>query len=560
MQIQGYLEIFFLITVTVLISYPLGKYIARIFMGKRSLLDRYLGPIERGVYWLMGVNPREEMGWREYLFSLLLTNLLFGGIAFAILAAQQYLPLNPNHVGPLQLPLAFTTTISFMTNTNLQHYTGELQLSYFSQMAAITFLMFVSAASGICAAIAFVRGLANQNGKVGNFYRDFVMSLTRLLIPLSIAEALIYVYLGIPQTFQGAVIVHTINMGGQTIFRGPVASLESIKFLGTNGGGYFGADSSYPFENPGPITNYLQMISEAVIPFGLIFSFGYMMRNMREAKMLIAVTLAIFIIGLGIAVYAETMPNPHLATLPINQSAGNWAGKDTRFSIVESTYSLIINTYTQTGGPNVALNQMSPLSVASAMFGMELQSSPGGIGTGLINLLIFVVLAVFISGLMVGRTPEYAGKKISNRVMRNSVLYVLIHPVTILVPIAITVMTHVASLIPMPPNEAFTALLYEFTSAAANNGSSFGYLVVPQTQNYFYYAEAVVMLLGRYAPIAVALAIAGALSEVKPGAYRSIRITEEPVFGFFLFGFIIVLSALLFLPVLALGPLAGYLG
>jgi len=550
----------FLIAVIVLLSYPLGKYMARIFMGKRSILDRFFGPVERAFYAMMGVNPREEMSWKEYLVALLFTNLLFGSIGFAILALQQYLPLNPNHAGPLPLPLAFTTTISFMTNTDLQHYTGELQLSYLSQMAAITFLMFVSAATGICAAVAFIRGIVNQNGKVGNFYRDFVISLTRLLIPISIIEAIVYVYLGIPQTFQGAVIAHTINMGNQTIFRGPVATLESIKFLGTNGGGYFGADSSYPFENPGPITNYLQMISEAIIPFGLIFSFGYMTRNMKEAKMLVAVTLSIFIIGLGIALYAETMPNPHLLSLPINQSAGNWAGKDTRFSIAESTFSLIINTYVQTGGPAVALNQMSPLSVASALFGMEIQGAPGGDGTGLINLIVYVLLAVFISGLMVGRTPEYAGKKLSTGVMRNAVLFVLIHPVIILVPLAVAAMMHIPPLIPMPPNEAFTALLYEFTSAAANNGSSFGYLVVTQTQNFFYYTEAVIVLSGRYGPIALALAMSGALSEVKPGSYRSVKITEEPIFAVFLFGFIVILSALLFLPVLALGPLAGYFG
>ncbi|MEM3852314.1 MAG: potassium-transporting ATPase subunit KdpA, partial [Methanomassiliicoccales archaeon] len=316
MNPAGIAEIIFLVALIMLLSYPLGIYMARIFLGKRSLLDRVFGPLERGLYALMGINPKEEMDWKEYLKALLITNALFGGIAFAVLSLQQYLPLNPNHAGPLSMPLAFTTAVSFATNTDLQHYTGELQLSYFSQMMAITFLMFVSAATGICCAVAFIRGISGQSGTVGNFYKDFVISMTRILIPITIIEAIVYVYLGIPQTFQGAIVAHTINMGNQTIFRGPVATLEAIKFLGTNGGGYFGAGSSYPFENPGPITNYLEMITEAVIPFGLIFSFGQMTRNTKEARMLVAVTLSLFLIGLGVALFAETSPNHTLLTLP----------------------------------------------------------------------------------------------------------------------------------------------------------------------------------------------------------------------------------------------------
>ncbi len=561
MDFVEYGQVIFLVVAILVVSYYLGIYMERIFLGKRSFLDRYFGPLENGLYRLMGINPRHEMDWKEYLKSFLLTNAVLGVIGFLVLFFQQSLPLNPNNVGSLPPLLDFTTVTSFLTNTNLQHYTGELQLSYFSQMGFVTFLMFTSAALGIVVAVALIRGIVNQSGTLGNFYRDFTITITRLLLPISIVEALVFVYLGVPQTFQGAVIAHTVNMGSQTIFRGPVASLEAIKFLGTNGGGYFGADSSYPFENPGPAAAYLQMITEAAIPFGLIFTYGNMARDPKHGRLLVAVTMSLFLAGLAVALFAESTPNQLLMGLPINQSVGNWAGKETRFSIAESTFSLILNTYTQTGGPMVMINQMSPLSVASALFGMEVQGSPGGVGTGLMNLLIYVILAVFISGLMVGRTPEFLGKKISTGVMRYSVLFILIHPVIILAPVAISVMSGYAGFIGLPPNEAFTALLYEFTSAAANNGSSFGYLLAPQNTNFFYVAEALVMLIGRFGPIIIAFAIAGVLATTKPLAQtKSAALVDDPIFAVFLFAFIIVLSALLFLPVLALGPLAGFLG
>lgn len=561
MQLVEFAQVTFLVVAILVVSYYLGGYMGRIYLGKRSLLDRYFGPLENLLYRAMGIDPRHEMGWKEYLGAFFLTNIAMGVAGFLVLFFQQSLPLNPEHFGSMPPLLDFATSVSFLTNTNLQHYTGELQLSYFSQIGAITFLMFTSAASGIVVAVALIKALLNQNGKLGNFYRDFTITITRILLPISVVEALVFVYLGIPQTFQGSVVAHTINMGSQTIFRGPVASLEAIKFLGTNGGGFFGADSAYPFENPGPAAAYLQMITEASIPFGLIFAYGQMVRNPRHARMLVTVTMSLFLLGLAIALFAETGPNQLLHTLPINQSAGNWAGKDSRFSIAESTFSFIINTYTQTGGPMISVNQMSPLSVASAMFGMEVQGSPGGAGTGLMNLLVYVILAVFISGLMVGRTPEFLGKKVSTGVMRYSVIFILIHPVIILVPVALSVMTGFASLVPLPPNEAFTALLYEFTSAAANNGSSFGYLLTAQNANYFLLVEAVVMLIGRFAPIAITFAIAGVLSSTKPLTQtKSPGVIDDPVFAVFLFAFIAVLSALLFLPVLSLGPLAGYLG
>lgn len=561
MEFIEFAQMAFLVVVILVVSYYLGIYMGRIYLGKRSFLDRYFGPLENGLYRLMGINPRHEMDWKEYLKAFLLTNVALGIIAFLVLFFQQSLPLNPDHVGSLPPLLDFATAASFLTNTNLQHYTGELQLSYFSQMGAITFLMFTSAAAGIVVAVAMIRGIVNQNGTLGNFYRDFTITITRVLLPISIVEALIFVYLGIPQTYQGAVVAHTINMGAQTIFRGPVASLEAIKFLGTNGGGFYGADSAYPFENPTALSAYLQLITEASIPFGLIFSYGHMVRNPRQARMLVTVTMGLFLVGLAIALFAETGPNALLHGLPINQVAGNWAGKESRFSVAESTFSLILNTYTQTGAPMVALNQMSPLSVASAMFGMEVQGSPGGAGTGLMNLLVYVVLAVFISGLMVGRTPEFLGKKISTGVMKYSVIFIMIHPIMILAPVAISVMSGFASLSSLPPNEAFTALLYEFTSSAANNGSSFGYLLTQQNTSFFLAMESIVMLIGRFAPITLALAIAGVMSSTKPLTQtKSLAVMDDPIFAVFLFLFIIVLSALLFLPVLALGPLAGYLG
>lgn len=561
MQIVEFAQIAFLVVAILVVSYYLGIYMGRIYLGKRSSLDRYLGPLENGLYRLMGINPRQEMNWKEYLGAFLLTNLAVGIIGFLVLFFQQSLPLNPNHVGSLSPLLDVATSVSFLTNTNLQHYAGQLQLSYFSQMGAITFLMFTSAASGIVVAVALIRGMVNQSGTIGNFYRDFTITITRVLLPISVIEAIVFVALGVPQTFQGAVIAHTINMGNQTIFRGPVASLEAIKFLGTNGGGFFGAGASYPFENPNAIAAYIQMITEASIPFGLIFAYGNMVRNPRQGRMLVAVTMALFLLGLTIALAVESSPNNLLNGLLLNQSAGNWAGKDSRFSIAESTFSLILNTYTQTGAPMVSLNQMNPLSIAAALFGMEVQGSPGGAGTGLMNLMVYVILAVFISGLMVGRTPEFLGKRVSTGIMKYAVVFVLIHPFIILTPIAVSVMSGYANFISLPPNEAFTSLLYEFTSAASNNGSSFGYVLTSQNSTFFLAVETVVMLIGRFAPIAVAIAIAGVLSSTKPLTLtKSVGVADDPIFAIFLFAFIIVLSALLFLPVLALGPLAGFLG
>ncbi|MBX8634201.1 MAG: potassium-transporting ATPase subunit A [Thermoplasmata archaeon] len=557
----SFVQIGFLLFVIVFLSAILGNYMGRLFLGKRMAADRLMLPIENFIYRLLGVNPKSEMDWKEYLKAILFTNISFGILSFIILYFQPLLPLNPNHAGNLPVLLNFTTVSSFLTNTNLQHYTGELQLSYFSQMGVITFLMFTSAATGIVSAVAFIRSIINQNSKVGNFYKDFVTTITRILIPISAVEAIVFIYLGMPQTFQAAIIAHTVDMGNQYIFRGPVASLESIKFLGTNGGGFYGADSSYPFENPGPVSNYLELITEAIIPFGLIFSFGHMIRNPKQARVLVAVTMSILIIAIGLSLYAEYLPNHLLSTLPISQTSGNWAGKDTRFSITESTFSLILNTYTMTGGPNVNINQMNPLSIGVALFGMDLQGTPGGVGTGLITLLIYMMLAVFISGLMVGRTPEFIGKKISTGVMRYAVIFVLLHPVLILIPTAIAILSGFSRFIFLPPNEAFTALLYEFTSAAANNGSAMGGVVVAQNSAFFYIAEAVVMIIGRYVPIAIALSIGGVLSSTKTASQtKTIMMTDDPVFGIFLFGFIIVLSALLFLPVLVLGPLAGFLG
>jgi len=561
MEFAGYFQILFLVSLIILFSAILGEYMGRIYLGKRSALDPLFHPLENGLYRFMGINPMEEMGWKEYLSALLLLNLFFGMLTFSILLFQGILPLNPDRIPSLPPLLDFNSVVSFLTNTDIQHYTGELQLSYLSQMAFATFLMFVSAATGMCAAVALIRGLINQNGKLGNFYRDFVVTITRILLPVSLIEAFVFVYLGVPQTLSGAVVAHTIFMGNQTIFRGPVATLESIKFFGGNGGGFYGADSAFPFENPGPVANYIQLVTEAAIPFGLIIAFGHMVRNQRQARMLVAVTMSFFLIGLGLALYGETLPNPHLLSLPILQSAGNWAGKDSRFSIVESTFSLVLNTYTQTGGPTVTLNQANPLSQMVALFGMEVQGTPGGVGTGLISLLIYVILAVFVSGLMVGRTPEYLGKKISSGVMRSSVVFVLIHPVIILVPLSVTVISGMARLVPLPPHEAFTGLLYEFTSAAANNGSSFTGLLSPANQSFVLATESIVMLAGRYLPIALALSIAGSFSVTKPlTQIRSASMTEDPVFAVFLFGFIAILGALLFLPVLVLGPLSAFLG
>jgi K+-transporting ATPase ATPase A chain len=522
----------------------LAPYIVRVFNGGPSRFDRFLAPIESRLYRIMGAKPDSTMGWKEYFLAALLLNIGQMVIAFVILVYQNLLPLNPQGFPGLSLDLAFNTVVSFATNTNLQHYNGEAILSYFSQIGAIQFLQFTSAATGICAMVAFVRGFRAGSTNLGNFYVDFVRSLTRILLPLCLVAALVFVALGVPQSLGGYIPVKTVEGSAQTILVGPVASLVSIMQLGTNGGGYYGANSAYPFQNPSPATDVLQIYLMLLLPTSLIFVFGELLGKKRETRPILIGSYGLFAINLVIAFFPP---------LPV---AG---GIETRFGGFFSTFWTVVTTAVTTGSVNSSLAGMHPLAILSAFMGMLVQATPGGKGVGVMYMVMYVVITVFIVGLMTGRTPEYLGVKITARDVKLVMVAFLIHPLIILVPTVLAYATHAVDAIPslnsLPVSVGFTQVLYEFTSSAANNGSDF--LGASANTPFFNVATAVVILLGRYGPIAVLLALAGSMVGRKRSGEQSLK-TDSNTFSVVLVGSILLLVVLTFFPFLILGPILAY--
>ena len=520
----------------------LAPYIVRVFEGGPSRLDRFLDPVEKRVYGLLGVDPGTGMGWREYFFAALLVNVVQMAIAFIILIYQNLLPLNPQGFPGLSWDLALNTVVSFATNTNLQHYAGESTLSYFSQMGAIQFLQFTSAATGICAMVALVRGFRSGSLDLGNFYVDFVRTLTRILLPLCFVAALVLVALGVPQSLGGYAAVKTVEGSAQTILVGPVASLVSIMQLGTNGGGYFGANSAYPFQNPSPATDILEIYLMLLLPTALVFVFGRLLGKKRETRPILIATYGLFAIDLIIG-FIPTLP----AVGP---------GLETRFGGFFSAFWTVVTTAVTTGSVNSSLAGVHPLTVLSAFMGMLIQATPGGKGVGVMYMVMYVVITVFIVGLMTGRTPEYLGVKITARDVKLVMVAFLIHPVIILVPTLLAYASHAVDSIPgltsLPTSVGFTQVLYEFTSAAANNGSDF--LGASANTPFFNVATAFVILAGRYGPIAVLLALAGSMLGRKRTDKVSLR-TDSSTFSIVLIGSILLLVVLTFFPFLILGPL-----
>jgi K+-transporting ATPase ATPase A chain len=481
------------------------------------------------------------MDWKEYSLSLLLLNILQMALAFLIFVFQDRLPLNPQGFGGLSWDLAFMQVISFGTNTNLQHYNGESTLSYFSQMSAVQFLQFTSAASGLCAAVAMVRGFKSGSKDLGNFYVDFVRALTRVLFPLCFVAAMILVWLGVPQTLGGYTAVKTVEGATQQILVGPVASLVSIMQIGTNGGGYYGANSAYPLQNPNSASDIFQIILMLLMPTVMCFVYGEMMGKRRESRPILWGSYGLFAFDLIIAF----IPNPVLGP-----------GMEVRFGGFFSAFWTVVTDAVTTGSVNASLYGMHPLVILSGIMGMLIQATPGGKGVGLMYMIMYIVITVFIVGLMSGRTPEYLGMKITGRDVLLVMITFLVHPIIILIPTVMAYATGAASAIGVGGNSnGFTQILYEFTSAAANNGSDF--LGASANTPFFNISTGLVMFAGRFAPIILLLALAGSMIGRKRHAEVGLR-TDSITFSAVLIGATLILVVLTFFPFLALGPILSF--
>ena len=512
----------FSVLVTVL-SVPIGLYMARVFSEERTFLDPVLRPVERTIYRLCGVHPDTEMTWSEYAVAMLLFSLVGMLVLYGMERLQQFLPLNPQGFGPPSPDLSFNTAASFTTNTNWQAYGGESTMSYLTQMAGLAFHNFVSAAAGIAAAIAVIRGFVRRSAKtLGNFWVDLTRTILWVLLPICVVGTLVLVWQGVPENFSPYVHAKTVEGAKQVIAQGPVASQEIIKELGTNGGGFFNANSAHPYENPTPLSNLLEMLAIFVISAGLTHTFGKMAGDRRQGWALFAAMAILFLMGVTVATWAEQRGNPNFAAMGINQAAtatqsgGNFEGKEVRFGIVNSALWATITTDTSCGAVNSMHDSYTPLGGFIPLLNMQIgEIIFGGVGSGLFGMLVMAILSVFIAGLMVGRTPEYLGKKIEGREMKLAMLYVLIFPTVILLPAGIAVVTKAGLAgISNPGPHGFSQILYAFSEAGANNGSAFGGL---NANTPFYNSLlAFSMLFGRFLMMIPALALAGSLAHKRP--------------------------------------------
>jgi len=556
---------FFLIVAVV--SVPLGLYMARVFSNERTFLDPVLSPIERLIYRICGINPAVEMGWAGYAVSMLAFSLISMIFLYALQRLQYYLPLNPNGLAGVPPGLAFNTAASFTTNTNWQAYSGEQTLSYLTQMVGLTSHNFLSAAAGMAMAAAVIRGFARRSAKtIGNFWVDLTRATLWVLIPISSIFALFLVWQGVPDNFSPYVNATTLEGATQTIAEGPVASQEIIKELGTNGGGFMNANSAHPYENPTPLTNLIEMLAIFSIGAGLTHTFGKMVGDRRQGWALFAVMSILFLGGAATAIWAEQHGNPQFSAIGIDQhasaaqSGGNMEGKEVRFGIVDSALWATVTTDTSCGAVNSMHDSFTPLGGLVPMVDMQLgEVIFGGVGSGLYGIIVMAVLAVFIAGLMVGRTPEYLGKKIEAREMKLAMLYVLIFPAVILIPTALaTVLPAGLSGISNPGPHGFSQILYAYTEAGANNGSAFGGLNA--NTSFYNVSIAIVMLLGRFMMAIPALAIAGSVAAKKTTAASAGTFPTDGVpFVFLLIGVIVIVGALTFFCAVALGPIVEQL-
>ena len=566
---------------------PVGRYLYHIAAGKQTFADPVLDRVDGAIYKLSGVDPHKGMNWKQYALTLIGTNGVMMAVGYLVLRIQNIPLLNPNGIQSMKPALAFHTIISFMTNTNLQHYAGESGLSYLSQMLVIIFMMFVSAASGYAACVAFIRGLAGKTkDNVGNFYADLVRITTRVLLPFSLAGGLLLVWQGVPQNFSENVVVQTLEGTYQVLAMGPVAALEIIKHLGTNGGGFFGANSATPMENPTILSNLIELYSMMLLPGACVITFGKMVGDGRrqqqknkapetllpahreritarlfgqEGRSIFLAMGILFVVGLSLCYWAELQGNPALAEIGLSQSAGSMEGKEVRFGIAQSALFTTATTSFTTGSVNNMHDTLTPLGGMAAMLQMMLNCVFGGKGVGLMNMILYAILAVFICGLMVGRTPEYLGKKVEGREMKLTALAIIIHPLLILSFSALAVATSAGQAgVTNPSFHGLTQILYEYASSAANNGSGFEGLA----DNTFFWniTTGIVMFLGRYLPIVIQLAIAGSLMKKNyinesAGTLRTSTVSFAVILVFVVY----IFAALTFFPALVLGPISEHL-
>ena len=555
-------------TVMALAARPLGRYMYKIFEGRPACGDSVARPVEAFLFRLGGVDPERGMTWKQYYKAVLWLNLPMALICYLILRTQTHLPLNPDRQGVIAWPLAFNTAASFVANCNWQAYSGEQTMSYLSQMAALIFLQFTTPATGLALVIGFVRALGRKRDTLGNFYADYLRALTRVLIPLAFLGSLVLLATGLPDTLAGAAVVHTLQGATQVISRGPVAAMEAIKQLGTNGGGFFNVNSAHPFENPNWLSNIIEILAMSTLPVAMVFTFGHMVDagregtdpahphlGRRQAGVRFGVTMAI-LVGCFLIIYgAELAGNPALHAALGIRIAPNMEGHELRFG--QAMTALFVNNTTAftTGAVNAMHDSLTPLAGGTALLLMMLNAIFGGKGVGLLNMLMFVIITVFVSGLMVGRTPTFLGKKIESREIRLATVAMLIHPIIILAPAAYALVHRIGTAsLGNPGMHGLSEIVYAYTSAAANNGSAFAGLSA--NTPFYDISLGLVILIGRYLSVAAMFALAGSLAAKVPAAVTAGTLrTDTWSFGGVYAGVLLIVGALTFFPVLALGPI-----
>lgn len=564
-QIFGTILIFLL---TVILAFPLGKYISKVFAGQKTFTD-FMNPLERFIFKISGIDPKESMNWKQFLKAMLTSNLLWLVYAMFLLIFQDKLPMNPDG-NPGQTPdLAFNTAISFLVNCNLQHYSGESGLTYFTQLFVITFLQFLSAATGIACLVALFNGLKEKTtNNLGNFWNYLVKSTTRILLPLSIIVAVILAFNGTPASYDGKDSIVTLQGDRVQVSRGPAAGMIAIKQLGTNGGGWFGVNSAHPLENPNYITNAVETISILLIPIALVFALGFYLNKRKLATMVFGVMTFLFVIFCAINIYYESKGNPAIDKMGVAQNFGSMEGKEVRLGAPATAYWSVATTSTSNGSVNGMHDSLTPMSGAIILLDMMINALYGGVGVGLLNFFIFIIIAVFISGLMVGRTPEFMGHKVEAREVKIAALITLLSAFLIkgFTALAAYMVAHHPEMawavkpgawLNNPSYHGFSEMLYEYTSANANNGSGFEGL--GDNDVFWNVTTGIALIIGRYLPIIGPIAIIGMLANKKhipesPGTLR----TDSGTFGMMTLAVIIIVTALSYLPALALGPLAEY--
>jgi K+-transporting ATPase ATPase A chain len=568
MNIYSLLQIVLFMGILLGLAKPLGSFMAKVYQGERTFLDRVLGPVERFIYRISGIDPKEEMNWKVYAIAMLTFNALGLFFVYALQRLQGILPLNPQGFGAVTPDSSWNTAVSFATNTNWQGYGGEMTMSYLTQMLGLSVQNFVSAATGMAVLVTFIRGIVKHTtNTIGNFWVDLTRSTLYILLPLSIVLALVLISQGVVQTFSEYKTVNGLQTSAdQTLPLGPAASQIAIKQLGTNGGGFFNVNSAHPFENPTPFSNFLEMLAILIIPAGLCYTFGVMVGDTRQGWSLLIVMTIIFVALLSVAVWSEQGGNPSFATMGIDQTqtninpGGNMEGKEVRFGIVNSALWATATTAASNGSVNAMHDSFMPLGGLVTMWLMQLgEIIYGGVGSGLYGMLAFVIIAVFVSGLMVGRTPEYLGKKIEAYEMKMASIMILIPVFVVLTGTAVALMSEAGrATIYNPSTHGFSEVLYAFSSAGNNNGSAFAGLGA--NTPFYNTILGFAMLIARYWLAIPALAIAGSLaSKKKVPAGAGTLPTHTPLFIAWLIGVIVIVGALSFLPSLALGPIVEHL-